>query len=157
MKILPLTPEERMFNLATHKVIISYSDLTTAATTQTTQIFPSGSGTAAAGTTVRFAGLYLVTAFDFSDSSINSLLCEVGDGGDTDRFLTQTEIAADGSYVSNKTSAATSQPYTYDSADGIDVKFTVAGGGSPLISEATSGVVELYLHITQQQALRASL
>lgn len=157
MEIIPLTPQERQFTLATHKVLITYADLTTAAATQTTQIFPSGSGTFAAGTTARFAGLKLNTAFDFSDSAINSLLVEVGDGGDTDRLLTQTEIAADGSYVSNKTSAASTQPYAYDAADGIDAKFTAAGGGSPLCSEATSGSVSLFLHISSLSDPNASV
>jgi hypothetical protein len=146
MKIVTLTPQERTQAQATHKVILTYADLTAAATTQTITIFPS-SGTFPAGTVARFTAMRLITPFDFSDSSINSLLLEVGDT-DTDRLLTQTQLAADGTYVSNKVSSASTQPYAYDAADTIDALFTVAGGGTPLLNEATSGEVEVYLHIT---------
>jgi hypothetical protein len=156
MKLIPLTPEERAQTLATHKVLITYADTTPAAATQTIQIFPRGSSTAPAGTTVRFAGLRLNTPFTFSDGGITSCLVEVGDGGDTDRFLTQTEIIS-GSSVTYKTSAATSQPYSYDSADGIDAKFTASGGGSPLMSESTAGSVSLFLHITTLNDPNASV
>jgi len=155
MKILTLTPQERTLLLATHKVVLTYADLTAAATTQTIQIFPT-SGNVPVGTVVRFAGSNLTTAFDFSDASINSLLLEVGDDGDTDRFLTQTEIAADGTEIIYKTTAASSQPYAYNTANAIDAFLTVAGGGSPLLNEATSGVVEIYLHITDLNDLEAS-
>lgn len=155
MKIIPLTPEERCRHLATHKFIITYADLTTAATTQTTQIFPYGTGTVPAGTIVRFAGLKLTTAFDFSDTDIDSLTVQVGDGGDTDRLLAATQIAADGTEVTDYVAATTTQPHAYASADGIDALFTVAGGASPLVSEATSGVLELFLFISNNNRLVA--
>ena len=155
MKILTLTPQERMFALATHKVIITYADLTTAATTKTTQIFPT-SGDVPVGSVVRFAGSNLITAFDFSDAAITSMTLAVGDDGDVDRFLTSTELAVDGTEIIYKTTAASSQPYAYNTANGIDALFTVSGGASPLVSEATSCEVEIYLHITDLNDLEAS-
>jgi len=155
MKIIPLTCQERSRHLATHKVIVDYTDLTDADSAQTIQLLPYGSGTVPAGTTVRFAGMKLNTTFDFSDTSVNSLAVTVGDGDDADRFLTSTELAADGSYVSNKTTAASSQPHTYDAADGIDAVFTASGGGSPTVAEATSGEVEFYLFVSNNARLVA--
>lgn len=151
MKLLTLSPTDTQFGLATHKAIITYADLAaaSAATTATFQIFPLVSGTTfPAGTVARFAGMNLVTAFDFSDAGITSCLLEIGDGGDTDRLLTQTELAVDGTEVLYKVEGATTQPYAYLVADTIDALFTVANGGSPLVTEATSGEVHIYLHIS---------
>jgi hypothetical protein len=167
-KVIPCAPQDTMFAGATHKAIIDYTVLASlgAGATLTIQLLPAQtpaefaagtapSGTVPAGTLVRFCGMRLATAFDFSDAAINSLLMEVGDGNDTDRLLTQTETAADGSYVSNKTTAASTQPYAYDAADGIDVKFTAAGGGSPTVQEATSGKVEVFFHLSKYPSLTA--
>jgi len=145
MDLVPLAPTDAMFNLATHKVIIKAADVLAlgAGTTGTLAIFPK-TGTLPAGTTARFAGLELITAFDASDASVNSLLVEVGDGGDTDRLLTQTEIAVDGTEVLFKTSALM---YQYLVADTIDALFTVAGGASPTLAEINAGEVHLYLHV----------
>lgn len=148
MKLIPLAPSDRKNLLATHKVILTYTDVAAlgASTTGTITLFPT-TGTFPIGTLARFASLQLVTAFDASDASINSLLIEVGDGGDTDRLLTQTELAVDGTEVLAKASAASSQPYAYPVADTIDALFTVAGGGSPLLNEITSGEVHLYFWV----------
>jgi len=157
MKILALTPQERVFLQATHKVIVTWEDLAAgaAAAAQTLQIFPT-SGDVPVGTVVRWAGSNLTTAFDFSDASINSLTLTVGDDGDVDRFLTSTELAADGTEIIYKTTAASSQPYAYNTANGIDAVFTASGGGDPLASEATSGVVEIYLTVMDMNDLEAS-
>jgi hypothetical protein len=161
-KVIPLAPQDAMFGLATHKFVIDYTVLAArgAGATLTLQLLPgqtpsqftagtAPSGTVPAGTIVRFAGMRLVTAFDFSDAGITSLTLEVGDDADPDRFLTSTELAADGSYVTHKTTAASSQPFVYVTANGIDALFTAANGGTPTVQEATSGEVEIYLHISQ--------
>lgn len=151
MKLIALSPTDARYNLATHKINISYTDVAAlgASTTGTLALFPF-TGTFPAGTTVRFAGANLKTAFDASDSSINSLLVEVGDGGDTDRLLTQTELAVDGTEVLFKASALM---YSYPVADTVDALFTVAGGASPTLAEITSGELEIYLHITDANRL----
>lgn len=150
MQQIRLSPTEAVFHHATHKVIITHADLAAlaAAATGTIQLFPFTSGkTMPIGTVVGFVSARLVTAFDFSDTSINSCLLEIGDS-DTDRLLTQTELAADGSSVSNKISAASTQPYAYVAADTVDALFTVSGGGSPLVTEATAGEVHIYLFVS---------
>lgn len=156
-----LAPQDAMFGLATHKVTIDYTLLAArgAGATLTVQLFPAqnatqyAAGTAPSGTNpvgliARFCGLHLVTAFDFSDSGITSLLIEVGDGNDTDRLLTQTEIAVDGTEVLEKAMGAVTSPYAYPIADTIDALFTAANGGTPTVQEATSGEVELYFHLS---------
>lgn len=155
MDLVPLAPTDAMFNLATHKVIITASDVAAlgAGTTGTLAIYPR-TGTFPAGYTARFAGLELITAFDASDAAINSLLIEVGDGGDTDRLLVQTEIAVDGTEILFRTSAANTQPYAYLVADTIDALFTVAGGASPTLAEINAGEVHLYLHISPPRMTR---
>ena len=149
MKFIPLSPTDRKFNLATHKVILDYTDLVGfgAGTTGTVQIFPR-TGTFPAGVIMRFAGMRLSTSFGFSDVSINSLLVEVGDTGSTARLLSQTQIATAGTPVINKVEPGNTQPYSYPTANTVGAKFTVAGGASPTLGEATSGVVEIYLHVT---------
>jgi hypothetical protein len=155
MKVHTLSPTDAARHCATHRVTLDYNDVLAlgASATGTVAIIPS-SGTFAIGTRARFAGMSLPTAFDFSDSAINSLLVEIGDGGDTDRLLTQTEIAADGSYVTDKLMGAVTAPYAYVAADTIDAKFTAAGGASPTLAECTSGEVEIYLFVEDGRKLR---
>jgi len=156
-----LAPQDAMFGLATHKVVIDHTLLAArgAGAALTLQLFPAqnvtqfNAGTAPSGTNpvgliARFCGLHLVTAFDFSDAGITSLLVEVGDGGSTARLLTQTEIAVDGTEILEKAMGAVTSPYAYPVADTIDAIFTAANGGTPLVQEATSGEVELYFHLS---------
>ncbi|TXH41419.1 MAG: hypothetical protein E6Q97_37620 [Desulfurellales bacterium] len=152
MKSITIAPTDTTFLHATHKVVIDYADVAAlgSGTTGTIAIIPA-SGTFPAGTTARFAGMQLVTAFDASDASINSLLVEVGDGGDTDRLLTQTQIAVDGTEILYKVEGAVTQPSSYLVADTIDALFTVAGGASPTLAEITSGELHIYLEITNPQ------
>jgi len=146
MKLIPLSPSDNKFQFATHKVVLLSTDITGfgAGTTGTVQILPT-SGTFPAGSTVRFSGLYLPTPFTFSDGSINSLLVEIGDGTVTNRHLTQTQIASAGTPVTQK---AANSAYAYTAADSIKALFTVAGGASPTLGEATAGEVHILLHIT---------
>lgn len=157
MKLIPLPSETQLRTGFTHKVIIDYLDIVAmgAVTTLTKQIFPEGVTTFPAGTAVLRAALNLITAFDFLDAAIVSLLVEVGDGGDPDRLITSTELAVDGTEILFKVSAAATQPYAYLAADGIDAVFLVAGGASPLLSEATAGKVEIYLELVDLNALEA--
>ncbi len=151
MKVHTLSPTDKLHHLATHRITLDYADVLAlgAGTTGTIALLSVPVGTA-----VRFAAMALVTGFDGSDASINSLLVEVGDGGDTDRLLAQTELAADGTEITYKTAATTTQPYVYLAADTVDALFTVAGGGSPLLSEITSGEVELYLWVEDRTKLK---
>lgn len=154
MRLIPLSPTDARYHLATHKVQIVASDLAAfgASATGTLPLIPT-SGTFPAGTVARFAGLQLITPFDFSDAGITSLLIEVGDGGDTDRLLVQTEIAVDGTEILYRASAAATQPYAYLVADSIDALFTAANGGTPTLGECTVGEVHIFLHVTDPSVM----
>jgi len=143
IRVTPL-PDNPHFQ---YKANIKYSDLVTLGGAATTVVIPIID--APVGLVVLQCALNLITAFDASDASINSLLAEVGDDGDTDRFLSQTECAVDGTEVLAKVmpNSVDTMPYAYLVANAIDIKFTVAGGGSPLLSELTSGEVEVYLQV----------
>lgn len=155
MKVHTLSLTDRLVHHASHRITVDYADVAAlgASATGTLPVIPT-SGTFAAGTRFRFAGFRLVTTFDFSDTGITSLLVEAGDGTDPNRFIGQVEMAADGSYVTHSEGAATSTPYAYDAADALDIKFTAANGGSPLLSECTSGELELYILLDDRNKLK---
>jgi hypothetical protein len=147
MQLVKLSPTDRQYNYATHKAIVTYVDVAAlgASTTGVLPIIPK-TGNFAVGTTFRFAYMHLVTAFDFSDAGITSLLIEIGiTGGDTDKYLTSTEIAVDGTEIIHKAESAVTATASENTADSVDILFTVANGGSPLLSEATSGEVHFYI------------
>ncbi len=142
-----LSAETRATYGYTHKVNIKYSDLTAkAGAADTTASITVYDGFA--GLRVNAVGHNLITAFDASDASINSLLCEVGDSTDPNRLMDQTELAADGTEVlfGVTPNSVDTMPHAYATATDLVVKFTVAGGGDPLIDELTSGEVEIYFN-----------
>lgn len=153
MKLTLIGLQDQQLHRATHKLTLTYVDIAAlgASTTGTIQIIPL-TGLVPVGSTVRCARIDLITAFDFSDAAINSLLVEVGDGNSTARFLTQTEIAIDGTEVLHKVSGGLE--YSYPSEDGVDAKFTVAGGGTPLLNECTSGEIDIYLEVRPGTPMR---
>lgn len=150
MKIIPLSKAHSAATGWTHKVTITYADLVTAGgatTTATITLFPnpeSGAQTFSIDTVVDRVHTRLITAFDASDAAINSLTLSVGDGGSTTRFINATQLAVDGTEI---TSLASSTAYAYLAADTLDALFTVAGGGTPLMNELTSGEVHVYFRV----------
>lgn len=155
MKWILLSPTQAVHLNATHKVVINAADVAAlgSGTTGTIALFPR-TGTFPAGTRVQFAAINLITPFDASDASINSLLIEVGDGGDTDRLLTQTQLAVDGTEILFASSAGLA--YAYPVADTVDALFTVAGGASPTLAEINAGEVEIYFRVSDLNDLEAS-
>lgn len=145
MKTIPLPIETVALTGYTHKAILDYTDIAAlgASTTGTIPLFPIA-GTFEAGLTCQRCALNLITAFDFSDAGINSLLIEIGDGNSTARLCAQTQIAVDGTEILFFASGNT---YAYPIADSIDAKFTCAGGGSPTLAEANAGQIEVYLRL----------
>lgn len=151
MKTLPLPAESVALTGYSHKVIIEAADVAALATdTAALPIIPA-SGTFAAGLVCERVALKVVTPFEFSDGDINSLLAEVGDGGDTDRLCAQTETFS-GSEVPFFASATN---YAYAAADSIDVTFTAAGGLGPLLSACTVGELEVYLKLVNLNELES--
>lgn len=145
MKVETLAVQDQLVHGYTHKINITFADLVAlgAVANGTIQAIPL-TGNAPVGTVVRLAKFDLITPFDFSDASINSLLVEVGDGTSSARFLAQTEVAADGTEILAAQSALAGALAV---ADNIKVKFTAAGGGSPTLGEATVGEINIYLSV----------
>lgn len=156
-KLGPDTVRETGYN---YKWIIKAADLVAATgasgTSVTLQLFPFTSGeTFPAGTCVHRAAFNLITAFDASDASINSLLGELGDGTDPNRFVGQTQLAVDGTEILFDAGAVSTRPYAYLAADTLDFKVTVAGGGDPTVEELNAGEIEVYAFITDLNALES--
>lgn len=164
-KLIPLNGETRARTGFSHKVIFDYVAVAAigAAASGAAQIVPTGNGltpgtgTVPVGFAVVRCAFNLITAFDFSDAGITSMLLEVGDGGDPNRFIGQTEVAVDGTEILSQISLVATIPYAYLTADGIDLTLTVANGGSPLLSECTSGKVEIYLLLVDLNDLKIPL
>lgn len=145
MNVFPLAQPEISALGWTHAIEIDFSDLSdTAGTTKTIAIL-----SVALGDVVLAAGMRLNTAFDFSDAGITSLLVELGIGGATAAIMPQKQLAVDGTEILAfvTTAATATMPMTFEAADTIDALFTVANGGSPLLSETTSGKVTIFLRI----------
>lgn len=154
MRKFKLGPETVLQTGFNYKWVLTYADITAAAGASDTSIaipllpFTSGK-TFPAGTCVHRVAMNLITAFDASgDASINSLLFEVGDGTDPNRFIGQTQVAVDGTEILFDAGAVSTRPYAYLAADTLDVTFTVAGGSDPTLDELTSGELEIYAFIT---------
>lgn len=152
--VTPLAYEETVKSGFTHRCTIPYSTAATvggAATTATVAILD-----VPVGTVVTDRCAYVNTeAWDASDASINSLTISVGDDGDVDRYMqvTTPQLAEDGTEVdyfislAGAAPATSTAPFVYTTANTVDVVFTVAGGGSPLMNELTSGSVDIYLQV----------
>lgn len=129
----------------THKIVLTYDDLTETAanTSQTIQLLNVG-----VGDVVHDAAYYLVTAFeDASDNALNTTTLIVGDGGDTDRFIPSKETNKNGSEVINwATSHGTSSlPYAYLAADTIDAVF--GSMAAKALNDIDVGEIHIFLNI----------
>lgn len=146
MRVLTLPPETTAQTGANLKVIVGYADVAAlgASAAAALALFD-----VAIGDRVQLIGTKLTTDFDFSDTGITSLGLEVGDGVDPNGYLVAQELAVDGTEIDYKTSegAAWEAGHAYNAADTVDATFTAANGGSPLLSETTSGEVEIYFRV----------
>ena len=129
----------------THKAIIDHTDITetTADTDQTFELLA-----VAAGDIVEKTAYKLVTAFeDASDANLNDTKVQIGDGGDTDRFLAAAQVNAnDASEVFYKANANTT-PYVYTAADTVDL--LVESMSAKSLSELDAGEIHVYLAVTK--------
>ncbi len=154
VKVIPLSIEEMARSGFTHRCRIPYSTVAAvggAATTATVAVLD-----VAVGDVVNDRCAYVITeSWDASDASLNSITISVGDDGDVDRYMpvTTPQLAEDGTEVDyfvslgGSTPATSTAPFVYTTANTVDVLFTVAGGGSPLCSELTSGSVDVFLSV----------
>jgi len=142
MKLEALGTQERAARSgATHVITIVASDLTntTAAASQTIELKD-----ALAGQFVKGIGMKLVTPFhDASDSTFNSVTVAVGDGSDTDRFITATQVNANGTSVAHK--APTTTVRAYLATDTIDA--IVTSMSAKKLSDIDVGELQIFVKV----------
>jgi hypothetical protein len=157
MNLIPLPFETRALTGYTHKAIVTYADLVS-----------FGGASAAAtvplldvrvGDVISKAAYRLVTAFDFSDAGINSCVMAVGDEIEQSRCIDSdtAQLAVDATeilYYAGNAVPTPLMPYAYLVANAIDAVFAISGGGSALMTETTSGEVEIFLAIANLVDLR---
>ena len=132
----------------THKVVVTHSDITESAadTDQTIALL-----SVAAGDVVEKAAYKLVTAFsDASDAALNDTKVQVGDGGDTDRFIAATQVNVNGTEVLFAANANTTA-YAYTAADTVDL--LVESMTAKSLSELDAGEIHIYLAVTKLSSL----
>lgn len=149
MKVIPLPLETQLEKKATHVVEFGYADLTNATATQT--LSPV---VIAAKMGVEVVALELPEAFVSSDATLISSSITVGDGGSATRFLSATELNAEGTEVFLKggTLANTSLPYVYTGDDTVDI--FVTGTTGKALNTHTAGRGLLYLRITDARPVQ---
>jgi hypothetical protein len=160
MKLIPLSSEERIHMGFSHKVIVTFADLTAAATTQTLILFPDASpadvlGTQSAGYTlpsgtyIAKCGFQLITPF--SGGSVSALTVGIGDGGSATRYSASNASDLFTTSSNTKNASVGGTGYTFTQSDvaagnvaAVTALFTATGGN---LSTLTAGVVELYIAV----------
>ena len=154
MKAFELPAETKSATGFTHKFIVDHVDLTTttAATAQTIDLLDLP-----VGTVVNKVAYKLVTAFeDASDSAYNDTDFSVGETGDVDEFIDETEVNKNGTEISYSagftfTDAACTLPRVYTTASKLTATFAGATGKS--LSDLDAGKVEVYVSLTDLTAI----
>ena len=154
MKAFELPAETKSATGFTHKFIVDHVDITTttAATAQTIDLLDLP-----VGTVVNKVAYKLVTAFeDASDSAYNDTDFSVGETGDVDEFIDETEVNKNGTEISYSagftfTDAACTLPRAYTSASKLTATF--AGMTAKSLSDLDAGKVEVYVSLTDLTAI----
>lgn len=139
---------------ATHRVRFTYRDFTTS-TTNTAQTF---NVPVSARSFVSVPFMRLLETFDTADTNHTSaVVLRVGDAGTTDRFLSDTELADDGTTIWLKTGRIvynTGQATNTVLADGVaayatatNVTFRFTPDANQALNASVQGAVEVYLRV----------
>lgn len=144
MNVYPVAREE-IGNGYTHVVTIDFTDLnTTAGLTKTLEMLPAT--LVKVGTEIFCKGFYVETAF----AGCATLTLQVGDGNDTDRYLTAAvaDLKTAG-YKSVLQNLATT-PFTYTAAaDSVDALVTATTDN---LTALTAGKVYVFLRVVNLAA-----
>lgn len=144
MEIYQLSNEEKAGTGFTHRIELTHEDLTMA-TTNTVQNIPIY--TVKAGTLIKEAAYKLVTAFsDASDAAFNTTTLIVGDDGNDDRFITSSELNANGTEVLYGAAASTTVS-VYTAANTIDAIFGSQSGKA--LNDIDAGELHIFLNIVE--------
>lgn len=148
MNLFRLSAEEqRATGGATHRANITHADLTEATvnTAQVIQLAPVINGSL-----VKVKGALLKTPFKNSaDAAFNTTAVTVGDGNSADRFLTSTELNANGAYVTAK--AGVAGDFAYTGADTVDITFNAMAAKA--LSSLDTGELDVFLALVDLNSL----
>jgi len=149
MKIIPLGTEARANLGFSHKVIITYADLTSAAANQTLTFLPDATtpGQLPAGFAVMRSGYRLITPF--TGSTISAATLDLGDKASASRYIAAnaTDLYT-ASGTNTKDSVVSTTSYAFSSKDVADTnaqltaKISATGAN---VNAATAGRLEIYL------------
>jgi hypothetical protein len=153
MKIITLTDIEREEMEFTHKIIVTFADMVTAALTQTLNIFPKTgvlSPTLNTNLAVRGAAVRMITPF--TGPAVTSLKVDVGDNITAGRFIALGSTDLLTAFATNATPNVlwqTGYPYSFKNlnADGVTnltLKFTAVGAN---LNVLTTGEAHIYICI----------
>lgn len=120
MKVTRLLTEDVALLGANLEIIVTHEDLTeaTAATAQTLEALVA----TANYQMFEVVRAELLEAFeDTADAANNTTTVQIGDGGDTDRLLTSTQLNKNGAEVFIK--AGTGTKHVFTAADTVDILF----------------------------------
>jgi hypothetical protein len=139
MKIYPLSMQERARTGFSHKINITYADLTdTAGLTKTLKLLPD-TGSCAAGFCVQRSAIRVKTFF--SGGAVASMTASVGDSGSGTRFHN-----AHNCFTAGVSFALATTANMYTAADYVRVLFTATTGN---LNVLTAGELEIYIHALQ--------
>ena len=129
----------------TYHVKITADDLTetTANTAQTIELI-----TVAQGSVVQSVAYNMPVPFkDASDSALNTTTLEIGDDGNTDRFMVSTELNVNGTEILAFASAndVNTLPYVYLAANTIDAVFGSMAAKS--LSNVDTGEIDILVNV----------
>jgi hypothetical protein len=153
MKIIPL-PSQSGSRII--KAILTWKDLTAAATTQVINLFPDPTGQASqtlmpVGTSVIFTSMRMKTPF--TGGSISAMVLDAGDLASAGRYIANANtdlFTAEASNTKSQVVSVTSFGYTGSVVAAnnsvLTAKFTATGGN---VNTATAGRVELLFELME--------
>lgn len=149
MEYYELAHNDRVALNATHALRITHEDLTetTADTDQTLTIAVKD------GDLFAVSCAKLKTPFeDASDAAFNSTQITIGDGGDPDRFVAQTQINANGTEIDYIVGTATQAGgYAFNADDTVDILIESMAAKS--LSDLDTGEIIIYFrHVNLRRA-----
>jgi len=142
MKLFELPAETKAATGFTHKAIIDHTDLTQATdnTAQDVKII-----TVPAKSVVSRVAMHLSVPFQKTGTTAyNTNALIIGDSGDTDRWLTTTEVNVNGTEILAKAQPST-VPHAYVTATDINANF--ASMASYDLAELDAGEVEVFFSL----------
>lgn len=149
MKLMALGNTERLQTGFTHKVRVTFADLTAAAVTQTLNIFPLTTGAMTALMSVARTAVKLITPF--TGGAIATGTVDVGDAQTVGRYIAAANTDIFTALATNtKPHVFTTNAYIYSPANvtntqaAVQLKVTTTVGN---VNAATAGELDVYLHI----------